>query len=165
MKRCTLHKWRLLIGIAYLASASTTATSTASDDDLEVVQQYVLAHGNETFRPATGLLPYPYLVPSGPYQQCWDWDSVFTGVGLLDLGGAPYLAGSMKNFFHMTNVTDGTVTQCVDPTTAAPSCSSSNESSAVGAHAKPLLIQGALFAARKMGDFEQFRAFQPQMER
>ena len=162
--------WRLLplmmVIAASSASSSTppTLTTTTPEEDLALVQEYLLGHANETFRPATGLLPYPYLVPSGPYEQCWDWDSVFTGVGLLDLGGAPYLAGSMKNFFHMTNLTTGEVTQCVDPTTRSPSCSSSNESEAVGAHAKPLLIQGALFAARRQNDFAQFLPFQPQME-
>ena len=162
--------WRLLPLMMVIAAASAssstppTLTTTTPEEDLALVQEYLLGHANETFRPATGLLPYPYLVPSGPYEQCWDWDSVFTGVGLLDLGGAPYLAGSMKNFFHMTNLTTGEVTQCVDPTTRSPSCSSSNESEAVGAHAKPLLIQGALFAARRQNDFAQFLPFQPQME-
>jgi hypothetical protein len=33
-----------------------------------------------------------------------------------------------------------------------PTCSSSNESAAVAAHAKPLLIQGALFAARALNN-------------
>ena len=153
----------------YSASGGVLATAGTgivhdSDSDLELIQAYLQQHANETFRRANGLLQYPYLVPSGPYEQCWDWDSVFTGVGLLGLGGAPYLAGSMKNFFHMTNVSTGDVTQCLDPTTAAPSCSSSNESEAVGAHAKPLLIQGALFAARYLGDFDQFLEFRPQME-
>ena len=149
--------------LTFLALLLGALLVSGEDDDLSLVKGYVVSHGNETFRPATGLLPYPYLVPSGPYEQCWDWDSVFTGVGLLDLGGAPYLAGSMKNFFHWTNLSTGFVTQCVDSTTASPSCSSSNSSTAVDAHAKPLLIQGALFAATHTGDFEQFRAFRPQM--
>lgn len=64
------------------------------------VYEHVRTQAVRTFRDPQGQLVYPYLVPAGPYNQLWDWDSVFTGIGLLEFGGAPYLAGSMKNFFN-----------------------------------------------------------------
>ena len=39
----------------------------------ESVRKYVRQHYHETYRNASGGLEYPYLVPSGPYEQCWDW--------------------------------------------------------------------------------------------
>src|SRR3989304_3780199 len=33
-------------------------------------------------RRAQGHIPYDYLVPSGPYQEQWDWDAFFMGVAL-----------------------------------------------------------------------------------
>ena len=62
--------------------SSVTLPANRVTHDVEVVQNYVADHCNETFRQPNGLLRHPYLVPSGPYQQCWDWDSVFTGAAL-----------------------------------------------------------------------------------
>jgi alpha,alpha-trehalase len=138
----------LLPGLASHVSASPRAT----------VKEYVTANYEDTFRPPSGILVSPYLVPAGPYSQCWDWDSVFTGLALLPLGSAEYLAGSMSNFFSATNSTNGAVTICLDPSDPHPSCSSDPSANAEsGSHAKPLLIQGAFLAATEMGDYEQFR--------
>ena len=70
----------------------------------------------------------------------------------------------MMNFFEATDLSTGEVTQCLDPATSAPSCSSSNETAAVANHAKPILIQGAYFAARHTGDFAVFEPYRPAME-
>ncbi len=32
------------------------------------------------------------------WHQLWDWDSMFTGVALLNYGSTEYFAGSMLNF-------------------------------------------------------------------
>jgi hypothetical protein len=87
------------------------------------------------------------------YQQLWDWDSMFTGTALLEFGSAPYLAGSMKNFFSQVNVSDGTVKGCLTPEGASETIY----------HAKPVLIQGALIAAQYANDTRQFRPFAKQM--
>ena len=146
-----------------LCPALLLATALAWED-MEIVKTYIEANANSTFREPSGVLSHPYLVPSGPYDQCWDWDSVFTGTALLSLGSAPYLAGSMKNFFEATTTT-GDVTICLDPSDPNPSCSSDpSDNPAVAAHAKPLLIQGALIAARYTGDFSQFREYKDKME-
>lgn len=140
------------------------ARQHAYEDDTSLVKKYVLSNYQKTFREPNGTLEHPYLVPGGPYDQSWDWDSVFTGLALLDLGSAPYLAGSMKNFFDQTNSTTGEVTICVDPTTTSPSCSSDPaDNQASGSHAKPLLIQGALIAADFTGDYEQFHSYKNKM--
>ena len=54
--------------------------------DEQVVKDYVENNFELTFREPNGTLIHKYLVPGGPYDQEWDWDSVFTGVALLDLG-------------------------------------------------------------------------------
>eukprot|EP01138_Halocafeteria_seosinensis_P002431 gb/GECG01002488.1/.p1 GENE.gb/GECG01002488.1/~~gb/GECG01002488.1/.p1 ORF type:complete len:419 (+),score=51.68 gb/GECG01002488.1/:1-1257(+) len=118
------------------------------------VYEHVRDKCSETFREPQGQLKYKYLVPSGPYNQLWDWDSVFTGIGLLEFGGAPYLAGSMKNFFHKTNTDTGVVKGCITP----------DKDSDTIYHAKPLLIQGAWIAAKHMGDTEQFFEFRSSMQ-
>ena len=44
------------------------------------------------------MLQYPYLVPAGPYEEMWDWDSMFMGVALSDYGAIPYFTGTFMNF-------------------------------------------------------------------
>jgi len=145
-------------------STAQEKSGQRSDDDERIVKAFVEANYQEVFREPNGTLNHPYLVPGGPYDQSWDWDSVFTGVALLDLGSAPYLAGAMMNFFDQTNETTGEVTICVDPTTTSPSCSSDpSDNISSGSHAKPVLIQGALAAAEHTNDWEQFRPYSSKM--
>ena len=82
-----------------IGSTDYASAPAIGNTDYAEVRDYVALHHADVFRNASGELQYPYLVPAGPYEQCWDWDSVFTGIALLDFGSAPYLAGSMKNFF------------------------------------------------------------------
>jgi hypothetical protein len=102
-----------------ILAVRVVVSASAGDDDIQsdltIVREYIVAHANDTFREPSGFLKHPYLVPAGPYEQCWDWDAVFTGVALLDLGSATYLAGSMMNFFEATDLETGSVTQCLDP--------------------------------------------------
>jgi len=176
--------------LSFLLLLSPLATIASSP--LTTVQDYVLANYKDVLKPPSNNLQYPYLVPAGPYEQCWDWDSVratqamsnarhissnflthtkpisssqvFMGLALLPLNSSSYLAGSMKNFFAATNLTSGDVTICVDPNSPTPSCSSDpTDNPASGSHAKPLLIQGALLAARSSNDYDQFKPFQLQM--
>jgi hypothetical protein len=114
---------------------------------------YPSTHPTHCAAVSTGSLKYPYLVPAGYYQQMWDWDSMLTGTALLSIGSAPYLAGSMKNFLDHTNLTTGMVKGCLTPGGVYPAIY----------HAKPVVIQGALIAARAQSDFEQFRTFLPAM--
>jgi hypothetical protein len=70
----------------------------AASESAAVVKAHVAKECVATYREPSGILRFPYLVPSGPYQQVWDWDASHMGVGLLSYGGAPYLRGSMMNF-------------------------------------------------------------------
>ena len=91
------------------------------DPDQELCQGYVERVANETWREPAGVLRYPYLVPAGPYQQCWDWDSVFLGTATLRLGAGRYFAGSMQNF--LAAVVSHRVSPCrCQPLTLAVSC-------------------------------------------
>ena len=151
----------LMFLLALLTLASTQASVP---EDVKLVKAYIKIHGNETFKEPLGYLKFPYLVPAGPYNQSWDWDSFFTGVALLDYGSSRYLAGSMKNFLASTSE-NGFTAICQSPDDLHPSCSSMpNNSTAVAAHAKPLIIQGAWLAANHENDYEQFREFVPKMK-
>lgn len=157
--------------LAAVAHATTTSSSSSSTlpwstpafarsasgsaaDPVATVKAYVASHASQTFREPQGILRFPYLVPAGPYDQLWDWDSVLMGTALLSYGSRPYLAGSMMNFLDHTNATTGEVRGCLTP--ASPTTTIY--------HAKPVVIQGALIAALADGNFSQFAPFRPQME-
>jgi len=78
---------------------------------------------------------------------------MFMGVALLDYGSLPYFVGTFKNFLAATNLTDGTLPGCVTP--AGPA--------ATLYHAKPLIVQAALLAARAARDTAQFAPDAPAM--
>ena len=63
---------------------------------------------------------------------------MITGTALLELGSAPYLAGSMKNFLSGVDLSTGMVKGCLTPDGATPTIY----------HAKPVLIQGAWIGAK-----------------
>lgn len=122
----------------------------AFSDDEALCRAHTVAQVSRTWRQAAGVLKHPYLVPSGPYEQCWDWDSVFLGTATLSWGSQPYLAGSMANFFAATNLSTGAVTGCLTRTLPTVCSSSTKEHDALS-HAKPILIQGAWIAASAPG--------------
>lgn len=123
-------------------------------NDTALVQEHVANNANATWREPQGYLKYPYLVPAGPYNQLWDWDSVFLGVATVSYGSGPYFKGSMLNFLDHTNLTDGSLPGCLTPSGATPTLY----------QAKPIIIQGSYLAAKATGDFASFQAFEPQMQ-
>ena len=140
--------------LCVLCVLAATAVGFQRSDDQQLVYKHVRDHANDTFRPAKGVLKYPYLVPAGPYDQLWDWDSMFTGLALLPFGSAPYFEGSMLNFLANVNVSSGDVEGCLLPSGGTGTIF----------HAKPVILQGALLAAKHTGGFGKFRAFASQME-
>ena len=122
--------------------------------DVELVRAHIRALAASTFHEPEGLLRFPYIVPGGFYSQLWCWDAIFAGIGGLSFGSARYLSGSVMNFFAAT-AADGSVPGCLTPSGASPTLK----------HAKPVLIWGALAAARAMGDFEQFVPWREAMAR
>jgi hypothetical protein len=158
---------RSIVTVAATLACSYAAAAAASlpvGDDEQACRVYTAAHANDTWRKPAGVLKFPYLVPAGPYDQCWDWDSVFLGTATLTFGSRPYLAGAMKNFLAATNLTDGAVTGCLTRTLPTVCSSSGSEHDAL-VHAKPILIQGAWIAASaEGGSAVEFKVFRPQME-
>lgn len=166
---CTLPAVAGLVAFAVAvagAHASSAPARPAADaatadtlNDTALVRQHVRVLGHTTWREPSGVLRYPYLVPAGPYNQVWDWDSLFLGVATLPFGSLPYFDGVWKNFLSLTNLTAdgvGLVQGCYTPaggTGAIP-------------HAKPVIVQGAWLAAKANGSeaaFDAFRPFERQM--
>ena len=140
----------------FLLAVNAAAAATAPPTPQEIVYQHVANNANLTFQPPSGFLKYPYLIPSGPYNQLWDWDSLFMGVAMFEFGSAPYLAGAMANFLDHTNLTNGQVQGCLLPTGGTGTIF----------HAKPVVIQGAWLASSYQngsGAAIHFKQFQPQM--
>jgi len=126
---------------------------TSTDDDTVLVQKHVRSEASKTFRNASGALPYPYLVPSGPYNEAWDWDSMFMAVALENYGARPYAMGTFLNFLHFVNLSTGELPGCLTPSGPSKTLY----------HAKPLIIQAAFITARQNGNFTPFLAYAPQM--
>jgi putative isomerase len=82
---------------AVFAVCGATAVQGQDHPELSgLFQKYKVKEG--IVKPPKGLLKYPYLVPSGPYFQLFDWDSYFMGVALSYDGEGSALADSVKNF-------------------------------------------------------------------
>ena len=123
-----------------------------SKDDIDLVRTHIQSLAATTFHEPSGALGYPYIVPGGFYSQLWCWDAVFAGIGGLRYGSACYLVGSCLNFFAAT-AEDGSVPGCLTPSGFSLTLK----------HAKPVLIWGALAAARATGDFGQFAPWRAAM--
>ena len=135
-----------------------------SSADAALCRAHTAQAANQTWRPPSGALAYPYLVPAGPYTQLWDWDSVFLGCATLSWGSRTYLEGSMANFLAATNLTTGAATGCLTPTLPV-ACSSDPKGRDVLVHAKPIIVQGAWLAASAPGgDPAAFERFAPAVE-
>lgn len=135
-------------------SSLAVARSQSTNNDTAVVLQHVLDNLNSTFREPAGELIFPYQVPAGPYNELWDWDSVFIGVLTADILDEPrYFIGSMMNFLHNVNLTNGNVSGCITVNGPTPTLY----------HAKPILIQGAYLAAKASNNYTQFLPYKPAM--
>jgi putative isomerase len=90
-----------------------------------------------------GLLKYPYVVPSGPYFQLFDWDMYFMGVALSYDGVGQPVADSVKDFLEFVdaNASD----QGYTPREIAP-----DGVWALPEMCKPFLAQAALRASATM---------------
>jgi hypothetical protein len=159
--------WWAVAAAALAASSGSAAEQQQAllPPDQQLCRSYVAQSANATWREPKGALTFPYLVPAGPYQQCWDWDSVFLGVATLPFGAGRYFAGAMMNFLAATNLSTGAVTGCL--TVQLPTvCSSSTKYHDALHHAKPILIQGAWLAASGPGGSgpAAFAHFKPAME-
>ncbi len=128
----------------------------ALSSDEQIVYDHVADNIKAAFRGPSGMLKYPYIVPAGPYNELWDWDSLFMGVATLNFGSAEYLAGSMMNFLDHTNLTTGGKSNVMNRASfgvvqlfliwiyhaaEVPGCVTPDGGVQVLAHAKPIIIQ------------------------
>lgn len=97
-------------------------------------------------RRAQGALSFDYLVPSGYYEEQWDWDAFFIGMALAsDIPSEGiYLLNVALNLLQNTRA-DGYIPGCITP--------KGPESGHRSFPMKPFLAQGAYHASRFLNDF------------
>jgi len=100
---------------------------------------------SRVLRRANGALPYDYIVPSGVYEEQWDWDAFFVGLHLIsaDRADGIYLKNWCLNFLRHTEP-DGQTPGGIRPWAGRD---------ARLYHIKPLMGQAAYYASIALGDF------------
>jgi len=100
---------------------------------------------SRVLRRANGALPYDYIVPSGVYEEQWDWDAFFVGLYLIsaDRADGIYLKNWCLNFLRHTEP-DGQTPGGIRPWAGRD---------ARLYHIKPLMGQAAYYASIALGDF------------
>jgi len=100
---------------------------------------------SRVLRKANGALPYDYIVPSGVYEELWDWDAFFVGLHLISENRADgvYLKNWCLNFLQYTEA-DGQTPGGIRPWSGRD---------ARLYHIKPLMGQAAYYASASLGDF------------
>jgi len=100
---------------------------------------------SKVIRRANGVLPYDYIVPSGVYEEQWDWDAFFVGLHLIsvDRANGVYLKNWSLNFLKFTEP-DGQTPGGIRPWAGRD---------ARLYHIKPLMGQAAYYASISLGDF------------
>jgi alpha,alpha-trehalase len=101
---------------------------------------------SRVLRKANGALPYDYVVPSGVYEELWDWDAFFVGLHLISENRADgvYLKNWCLNFLLYTEP-DGQTPGGIRPWAGRD---------ARLYHIKPLLGQAAYYASIALGHFD-----------
>ena len=99
-------KRRLILAAVFSFAAQLCLPGTARGQKADELRRLLAKAGvkRNIVKPPKGLLKHPYLVPSGPYFQLFDWDAYFMGVALsYDRVGRP-LADSVKDFLEFEGV-------------------------------------------------------------
>jgi alpha,alpha-trehalase len=111
----------------------------------EAAQKEIGSLKNRVIRRANGVLPYDYIVPSGVYEEQWDWDAFFVGLHLIsaDKADGIYLKNWCLNFLHHTEP-DGQTPGGIRPWAGRD---------ARLYHIKPLMGQAAYYASLALEDF------------
>ena len=150
---------RLILLAAVCLCCGTELRSQSSDQDLLAQLSADFARLQpQTVRPAQGYIKHPYLIPSGYYDQMWDWDGFFIGAHWANQ--KPADAALLRDWaisFASSADSEGYVAGCITPTGPRP---------LFGKFAmKPFLAQGALLAAERLNDYEWIGPIWPQMRR
>lgn len=96
------HLGIYVLWLLFLTSFASLAG--AAQNETEIQRLFKEHHFKQTIvKPPKGILKYPYLVPSGPYFQLFDWDMYFMGVALSHDGIGHPLATSVENFLYFVN--------------------------------------------------------------
>src|SRR4051794_36558389 len=110
----------LLSAVCLLTSAVLLAQS--ADQDLVTKLNADFSRlAPQTVRPAKGYIQHPYLIPSGYYDQMWDWDGFFIGAHWAnqDPAQAVLLRDWAVSFAGSADA-GGYVAGCITPTGPRP---------------------------------------------
>ncbi|MDQ6985177.1 MAG: trehalase family glycosidase [Candidatus Dojkabacteria bacterium] len=101
---------------------------------------------------ANGSIQHDYLVPGGYYEEQWDWDAFFMGVGLTAEipSEAIYLKNWALNYIKASNE-EGFAPGCVTP--------KGEEQGHRWFLMKPFLAQGISIASKNLNEFEWIKPF------
>ncbi len=129
-------------------------TNSLDLDQLEAeARRKIGALAQGVLRRANGALPYDYIVPSGVYEELWDWDAFFVGLHLISVRreDGVYLKNWCLNFLHHTEP-DGQTPGGIRPWAGRD---------ARLYHIKPLMGQAAYYASAAIGDFSWLEPLWP----
>jgi neutral trehalase len=102
-KSCLSRLFILLIFCSIALTFMAPPVSRAQTQD-ELARLFRQHRFKQTItKPPQGILKRPYLVPSGPYFQLFDWDMYFMGVALSYDGIGKPLASSVEDFLDFVN--------------------------------------------------------------
>lgn len=143
--------WNRTFPLAALIACAVAAAAQTAPHPTEIEQLFAQHRVKDAIvKPPQGILKHPYLVPSGPYYQLFDWDSYFMGVALsYDHHGAP-LATSVQDFLSFVNQNAGD--RGYTPREIAPT-----GFWALPEMCKPFLAQAAYRASLTTGSVEWLR--------
>lgn len=115
-------------------------------DIQQTIKKTLAVYKTYVKRRAKGALRHDYLVPSGYYEEQWDWDGFFIGMALAsDIPSeAIYLRNWALNYIESSE-SDGYTPGCVSP--------KGPESGHRRFLMKPFLAQGAYLASRFLNDY------------
>ncbi|MEM1085168.1 MAG: trehalase family glycosidase [Verrucomicrobiota bacterium] len=122
-------------------SGGEKSMTTELRELMEPLRQRVL-------RQPEGGLNHSYLIPSGYYDQMWDWDAFFMGCHFSEEGHSEHLKNWVLNVLDHVDE-DGYVSGCITP--KGPRRIFGPFST------KPFLSQGAWIASRELGDTDWLR--------
>ncbi|MCL5005003.1 MAG: hypothetical protein M1404_00595 [Acidobacteria bacterium] len=132
----------------FVMGGAMNASARDKTEIARLFQKYKVKE--QIVKPPQGLLKYPYLVPSGPYFQLFDWDTYFMGVALSYDGEGKPLADSIQDFLSF-------VGKNADHYGYIPKEIAPDGFWALPEMCKPFLAQGAYRASLTMGSVEWLR--------
>ncbi len=101
-KRCFCMFVAGPVAVAAALTMSPQVLNAAEPSEIaQLLQQHHVK--KHIVKPPKGLLKHPYLVPSGPYFQLFDWDMYFMGVALSYDGVGRPVADSVKDFLELVD--------------------------------------------------------------